>query len=549
MSSISVATPSRSRAKVRGWRSRYSGDFPTLGWGLLDWTYAYLPDPNDDREPFRYTDEQARRLLRYYQIDPITGQRLFNQWHIEESKGWGKSPYVGTIDLGEFCGPVCFDGWDADGQPVGVPWGTGGRPPPWVQIAAVSEDQTGNTYHAMYALLVARNHYAARQLRIDEGRTRLYLRDIPGGRLEPVTASFGSREGQRLTHVTIDEPQLWLPSNGGPKLARTLLRNLTKMDGSSVFTGNSPVEGERSVAETFAKPAPGVLFSANRASRVPQPDEPDEALLELLGEAYEGVPWVNTRRVLADVRNTSTHPWDESLRFFFNLRTPGVEKQWMDSPSWAALAGAVEFVAGQAVYVAVVLSPDNRQAGIAAAQRVALEGGTGVRVSVRSFPEVVADDDPEYLELAPLEEYLLELRRAHPAAVWHVRRPNPAVAEQRILAAGPEMLYHSAYFEGSAQHLASMGMTVRYVPFSPTRLRQAADVLMEQVTDKTVTHDGAGNKQVGLVVETDSAYGPKIGAQEGRRAPAAFATMLAVHRALTAPVPPAPEPPVYGSFR
>src|ERR1035437_6285857 len=117
----------------------------------------------------------------------------------------------------------------------------------------------------MYSLLAANDGRAADELRIDLGRTRLYLRDRPG-RLEPVTASAGSREGQRLTKVTADETWLWNPRNGGTKLIRTLRRNVAKMGGRSVETTNAPILGERSVAEQSDpdRPDPGVLHYARR---------------------------------------------------------------------------------------------------------------------------------------------------------------------------------------------------------------------------------------------------------------------------------------------
>jgi hypothetical protein len=83
-----------------------------------------------------------------------------------------------------------------------------------VQIAAVSEDQTDNTYSVIYELLTANDGRAADELSIDVGLTRCYLRDRPG-KLEPVTASAGSREGQPITDATLDETHLWTPTNGG----------------------------------------------------------------------------------------------------------------------------------------------------------------------------------------------------------------------------------------------------------------------------------------------------------------------------------------------
>lgn len=291
---------------------------------MLDWTHAYLPSPSDETKPLRFTDEQARRVLRWFEIDPDTGEFVYLELILEEAKGWGKSPFAGALALVNFAGPVCFDGWDADGNPVGVPWGTGGRPPPWVQIAAVSEDQTDNTFAALYAMLVANDHRAAIELGIDDGRTRLYLPSVPGSKLEPVTASHGSRHGQRITDAVLDETHLWTPRNGGTKLATTLRFNLAKMGGRALQTTNAPILGQRSVAEQTDpdRPEPGILHIARRPTIAPDPSWTDDQLLSALTEVYAGVPWADPARLLRTIRKSST-AWNDALQFFFNTRTVG----------------------------------------------------------------------------------------------------------------------------------------------------------------------------------------------------------------------------------
>jgi hypothetical protein len=297
--------------------------FPTLGWEILAWSHAYLPSPGDETQPLVYTDEQALRILRWFEIDPDLERFIHETMILEEAKGWGKSPFAGSLEIASLAGPVCFDGWDANGEPVGVPWGTGERPPPWIQIAAVSEDQTDNTYGALYSMLVANDGHAADELRIDAGRTRLFLRDRPG-RLEPVTASAGSREGQRLTDAVLDETWLWLQRNGGVKLAGTIRRNLAKMGGRSIETTNAPILGEKSVAEQRNpdKPKPGALYFSHRPSIAPAPDLPEEQMRIALEEVYGDASWVDLERLLREISNP-INPWTDSVRFWFNTRDAG----------------------------------------------------------------------------------------------------------------------------------------------------------------------------------------------------------------------------------
>lgn len=330
---------------MAGWRGpQYPGEFPSLGWLLLDWFAEYLPSPRDDKSPFVLTDEQAKILIRWYAIDPKTGRFVHRRGASERSKGWGKSPFEGGKALAEFAGPVVFDGWDANGEPVGRPWGMLDSPAPWVQIAAVSEDQTENTYSALYAMLTANDSRAARELRIDEGRTRLYLLDRPG-RLEPVTASAGTREGQPITYAVLDETHLWFPTNGGVKLARTIRRNVAKMGGRTYETTNAPVPGENSVAEDTQKAAvagaKGVFYDCVRAPKV-EPSDSDAKLRKALAVAYGdsvkrgGRGWVDLVRLVEDIRDPDT-PWEDALRFFFNqsVKSPN---QWCGYTSWMALA-------------------------------------------------------------------------------------------------------------------------------------------------------------------------------------------------------------------
>lgn len=331
---------------MKRWRGpQHPGEFPTLGRTVLDWTHAFLPSPRDDSKPLVLTDEQARRILRWYEVDPITGEFIFERLILEEAKGSGKSPYAAVLQLVEFAGPCLFDGWDANGEPVAVPWGTGERPNPWNQIAAVSEDQTANTYSALYTMLTANEGKAAGALGIDQGRTRLYL-PARHGKLEPVTASSGSREGQPVTNATLDETHIWKPTNGGVKLAKTIRRNVAKMNGRSVETTNAPVLGERSIAEQSdpLTPARGVLHYCRRPKVEPDPAWTDAELTEALKETYGDAWWVDHPRRVREIR-LPTSDWSDSVRFWFNIRTPGAGRA-VDPRRWDALAAKTEVAKG-----------------------------------------------------------------------------------------------------------------------------------------------------------------------------------------------------------
>lgn len=337
--------PTRTRMPRRRWRGpQYEGEFCTLGWQVLDHASAFLPSPADARQPLVFTDEQARLVLEWHRLDPETGRKVYRRGQLETAKGWGKSPWAALDAIEAYCGPVEFDGWDANGDPVGVAWGTGGRPAPWVQIAAVSEDQTENTFGVLYAMLTANDGKAARDLKIDTGRTRLHFTDGRAGTLEPITTSAPSAEGARITHAVLDETHLWFRSNHGVALAGVLKRNTAKMGGRTLETTNAPVLGMKSVAETSGVDAEtgaaGIFRFAPRPRVEPDPEWSDAKLREALIEANPDAYWVDLSRRIEEIRDPAT-PWDEALRFWFNIRTTGAGRA-IDPRQWDDLVRATE---------------------------------------------------------------------------------------------------------------------------------------------------------------------------------------------------------------
>jgi LAGLIDADG-like domain len=247
------------------------------------------------------------------------------------------SPVAAAKAIAALAGDVRVDGYDAAGEPVGRPWGTKGDPNPWVQIAAVSEDQTENTYAVLYEFLTANDGAAADSLGIDVGLTRCYLKKRPG-RLEPVTASAGSREGQPVTDAFLDEVHLWTPTNGGVRLARTLRRNVAKMGGRSYDTTNSYAPGEGSVAEDTHKAVmagqQGIYYDAVEAPEV-KPEDSDDTLKAALAVAYGDAYWVDLSRLVAEVRDPDTQ-WEDAERYFFNHNIDDRRKA-VETKRWEAL--------------------------------------------------------------------------------------------------------------------------------------------------------------------------------------------------------------------
>lgn len=374
------------------WRGpNVEGELPSLGWVLLDWWADYLPSPRDPLEPLIFTDEQALILLRWYQIDPTTGRFVYRRGASRRSKGWGKSPVEAAKCIAELAGPVRFDGWDADGEPVGRPWGLKGDPEAWVQIGAVSEDQTENTHSVVYSMLTANDGRAADDLKIDAGLTRSYLRDgNHRGKLEPVTAAAGSREGQPITYGCLDETHLWTPRNGGKKLAATVRRNVGKMGGRTYETTNAFDPSDDSVAQATDKAATtgaaGVFYDAVEAPRIDFAAVTDAELKDALAVAYGGAWWVDLDRIVADIRDPDMTA-EDAQRFHLNWNVKSAERA-IDPAEWSSCRRDSQVPPPR---TRVGLGFDGSISGDATALIACTAGGLLFEIGVWERPEKVAN--------------------------------------------------------------------------------------------------------------------------------------------------------------
>lgn len=332
------------------WRPSYPGEVPTLGWHVLDWMREMLAAPDrSEYEPFVPTAEQAQFILRLYEIDRLTGKRKYRRAVLSRAKGWGKSPLLAAIGAAEGLADVVFDGWDASGQPVGKPWVE--LRTPLVQFAATSEDQTKNAWAPLLEML-----REGPVVDFYDGLEPLEtFVNLPRGRIEQVTASATSREGNRPVFCVLDQTESWLPSNGGTKLAATIRRNLGKTGGCSVESPNAFVPGLGSVAEESAEYASritaglvrdvGLLYDHREA-----PPETDltsrESLLAGLAVAYgdSALPaggWVDLDRLVAEIWDPATDPQD--ARAFYLGQITHATDSWLSQPEWNGCADPLAF--------------------------------------------------------------------------------------------------------------------------------------------------------------------------------------------------------------
>lgn len=248
------------------WRGpKYEGEFPSLGWAMVEWIESLgleVPAGPKIGEPLRLTNSQIEFFVRWYRLDPVTGQRIYRRGQNVGPKGCGKSPEGALLCLNEFDGPSVFGGWDEDGEPIGLV-----RPDAVVGIVGLSESQTGNMYDWLYSLLINSDAAAQNGWNVELGR--ITKKRGGYGVLEALTSSQSST-GKPLTFVAKEETWLWTRSSGMLTIARSLDSNTSKTGGSSCEFTNPPELGVGSLAEKTQKDAQNphgrpILINARRA--------------------------------------------------------------------------------------------------------------------------------------------------------------------------------------------------------------------------------------------------------------------------------------------
>jgi phage terminase large subunit-like protein len=324
----------------------------TLGWGIIDWLYQYVRTPGGDfaGEGFIPTDEQTRFLLWWYAVDE-NGRYAYREGVLRRLKGWGKDPFAAALALAELSGPVAFSHFDAAGNPVGKK-----RHAAWIQIAAVSQDQTKNTFR-LFPIMISQQ--LKRDYNLDVNKFVIYAGD--GGVIEAVTSSPASMEGNRPTFVIQNEIQWWGrgpggEANDGHEMAAVIKGNVTKIPGSRVLSiCNAHVPGTESVAELAwdnyqdviggKAVDTGILYDALEApadtpiSEIPSKAEDPEGYEKGVERLRQGVLiargdsfWLPIETIIQSILDTRT-PITESRRKFLN-QINAAEDSWISPQEW-----------------------------------------------------------------------------------------------------------------------------------------------------------------------------------------------------------------------
>lgn len=322
--------------------------YPTLGYLVGEWIEGHLRIPDGYRmgEPYLLTDEMWRFLLRYYRLYehaepwPAPDAQYYFGGQLRRSQKWGKDPFGGAIAWAEALGPTRFDGWDADGEPVGAPY-----PSPLIFCLGVSEDQTANTWLPLLAQ--ARLGPLADLSGLDVGETRILLPG--GGRMEPVTTSAKARLGAPCTYAVITESHLAVQAGGMQKTVHAVKRNIAGMDGRWVELTNAYDPSELSEAQVTAESDdPRVYVDVIESQRVEDLADDEALYAELLRQygdsSRERGGWVNLKGRIMHEARSNRYLESDRRRYFLSEIVAG-QSLLVDPVRWALQARPDEALA------------------------------------------------------------------------------------------------------------------------------------------------------------------------------------------------------------
>ena len=230
--------------------------WPSLGGQVCAWIEENLVfGPGDLRgQPVKLDAEKRALVYRMYEVYPqrqangekhlMAGRRRFRRVALSMRKGSAKTEFAAMIAAAELHpdGPVRCDGFDANGQPVGV-----GVTDPYIPMVAYTEEQSDElAYGALRVIL----QYSAVAEDFDIGIARI-MRINGDGKGVCLASSPDARDGARTTFSVCDETHRW----NLPRLRmahRTMMANLPKRriaDPWMLEVTTAPSPGEGSVAE------------------------------------------------------------------------------------------------------------------------------------------------------------------------------------------------------------------------------------------------------------------------------------------------------------
>lgn len=358
--------------------SEFVVDFPTLG-DLADaWIaqHCRVPDGFKRGTPMHLADWQFWCTANRYRVRPDAvfvppeevgpgNPALLNQaFHYQQTlivapQKTGKGPNSAANIAFEAAGPSVFGGWarsgDAyecgdygcpcgwvypymPGEPMGIR-----HPSPLIQITATSEDQAGNIYRPLKAMI--KLGPLKHLLGAYDGFVKVLgmSDDDDLDRIDIVTASANSRLGNPISDAELDEVGLYTATNKMIAVADAQARGAAGMGGRIHMTTNAWDPTQNSYAQHVYEASEPDVFVFYRnpdlepsllgADGKPLPFTNAENRRRVLEWVYEGSWWVNLDSIEALTVKLMKRDPAQAERFFGNRLVRG-SGSWLPLGLW-----------------------------------------------------------------------------------------------------------------------------------------------------------------------------------------------------------------------
>jgi phage terminase large subunit-like protein len=450
---------------------------------VCDWLETYCvhgPGELPRHTPFRLHLDLRLAVWRMFELDEDriskTWRRRWSETVIALPKGAAKSELGGALCLAEGLGPVRFGGWDADGDPVGIP-----VPSADVLILATSLEQADRTCFANVAFMADPANCAEALLEdygaCDVGRswessTRVVF---PGGRgqVHAESAADAKSEGGKETLICFEESHEWI-SERLQSLYRRVSRNLAKRPdtmGLHLTNWFDPEEDsilKATIEAIEAGALPRTLLVANRLPtrlRIPPDVElrdcSDARLVTALRAVFGSADFVTWSAIIEKIRDPR-QPDHESRRYYLNETARAKrEKSWLPSGSWDACRSDLDLADGQKIWVGIDASLRRDSTAVAWCGRV----DDRLVVRARVWTAVAG-------QRIPKDEVMQHIRDLAKRYVIETAAFDPR------------------FFEVAADDLTDEGYPMIEVPQSIDRMTPVCGEGLDLIVGQVVAHDG-----------------------------------------------------------
>ncbi|MGW4119875.1 terminase [Nocardia sp. NPDC004711] len=337
-------------------------EWPTLGDIGEAWVrqHCRIPDGFRRGAEFVWSDWQFWCAANYGRIRAgvewvSPDQPLFNQafvyrrMQVVAPQKTGKGPWGASMACLEAVGPSQFLGWAAAGDGWACSdWGCGcgweyeylpgepmamRHPSPVLQLTATNEDQVGNVYRPLTAMI--KLGPLSDLMVVREGFIRIL--DGVGGddfdRIDAVTSSATGRVGNPISWALQDETGLYTKRNKMVGIAETQRRGAAGMGGRTIETTNAWDPSENSTAQrTWEAKAPDIFrFFRQPPASLSWGNKRDRR--KILRHVYAGSPWVNLDSIEAEAAELNELDPAQAERFFGN-RLVARMGSWLPQGLW-----------------------------------------------------------------------------------------------------------------------------------------------------------------------------------------------------------------------